>query len=116
MIGGIGDPEGCYWYIGLKHGPDLDGADGEVILKKIMGFNTILDKEVVAFDIISYVFLDCKIVDSVEGDYSGHWVMYGISSCEWLGYVAVHVEMDAISSDYSWLPAFSELSVCDLPD
>ena len=81
-----------------------------------MSFDTILDKEVVAFDIISYIFFDCKIVDSVEGDNSGHWVMDGISSCEWFGYVTVHVEMDAISSDYPWLAAFSELSVSDLSD
>ncbi len=59
MIGGIGDPEGCYWDISLKHSPDLDRANSKIILKKIMCFNTIFDEVVMTFNIISNIFLDC---------------------------------------------------------
>ena len=59
VVGGVRDPEGGDGDVCLQHGPDLDRADGQVILKQIVGLDAVFDEIVVAHDVVSHVVLHC---------------------------------------------------------
>jgi hypothetical protein len=79
-----------------------------------VGFDTILNKEVVAMDSIANVVLDSEIVHSVDGDDSGVRLMNCITASERIGNRPSHVEVNTISAWYLRLSALSKLSESNL--
>ena len=68
-----------------------------------------------SFDSIAYVVLNCQEMNPVKCHHSGHGFMDCIASDIGLMNIAIHVEMDAITTDDSWLPAICKLSVGYVP-
>ena len=89
----------------------MDRSNGEVVPDCVVGFNAIFDKEVVALDLVSHVFFNCQVVNSVDGCHSGEGVVDCVSSDIGSRDIAGHVEMDAISSHNLGLTAVHKLSV-----
>lgn len=79
-----------------------------------MGLDTVFDEVVVAHYVVTDVVLDCQVMDSVEGDDSGHGIMDCVASGKGVRDVSVHVVVDAIATDDARLSALGELSVGDL--
>lgn len=110
----VGDPITGTGSIGLKHLVGFDGFDGQVVLDKVFGFDTIFDEEVVSLDIVSDVLLNGQVMDSVDSQNSGHRIVDGITDDFRVFNISIHMEMHAISTDDSRLSAVSEFGVSDV--
>lgn len=51
---------------------------------------------------------------SVNCNNSCEWVMDSITFCEWIRDITIHMEVNTISTNNSWLTTVSELSVCNV--
>ena len=71
VVEGVGDPEGGDRNISLHHLECFQGADGQVVLDHVVGFNTVLNEEVVALDSVPNIVGDVQVMDSVYGEDSG---------------------------------------------
>lgn len=59
VIGRMCYPKGGDRYVSLQHSKYLNRTNSQVVLEKIVCFNSILNKIVMPFDIISNIVLDC---------------------------------------------------------
>ena len=71
IVGWVGDPEGSSGSVGLKHTSGGDRGNGQVVSDSVVGFNSVLNEEVVTLDVVSDVLFDGEVVDTVNCGDSG---------------------------------------------
>lgn len=64
----------------MKHVAGNQRANGQIVPYHVVGFNTILNEEVVAADSVANVELNCEEVDSVDSDNTSEGVMHCVTA------------------------------------
>jgi hypothetical protein len=107
----VSNPEGGRCLVSVEEREGADSGDTEVILKQVVGLNTILNEEVVSLAQVSHILLDSKEVDTMNGDCSIEGVMNGITNHKGGVDIANHVEVDGISTKIECLTSIGYLNV-----
>jgi len=107
----VGDPIASRRGIALKHSLRCNSVDHQVILDYISGLDTVFQENVMSFNFIAHILLNCQIVRSVDSQHSCMRVVNCNSSHETIGNLSGKMEMRTISSDYFGLAAAANLSV-----
>ena len=105
------DPEACWALIGIKKGERGLGTNCKIPDQSIFGFCCIFNKEGVTHCVISYISLNCQIVDSMQCACSIVGMMDGIVFDVGFCNSADHMEMKRISSKLECLTDLSELNI-----
>ena len=71
-VAGVGDPEGSHRDVSLKHGPGLHRTHQQIVLYQVVGLDSVLHKHIMALDPVPDVVLNSQVVNSVQGNNSGH--------------------------------------------
>lgn len=111
VISWVCDPIRSNRNVGLHHLECLQWADSKVILQHILSFNAILNKEVMPTNLVANIALYIQIMHSMQGEDPSEWIMDRITNNIRIRDISVHVEVDAIPTDYPWLPTMSELCI-----
>ena len=71
-VAGVGDPEGSHGDVSLKHGPGLHRTHQQIVLYQVVGLDSVLHKHIMAPYPVPDVVLNSQVVNSVQGNNSGH--------------------------------------------
>ena len=81
-----------------------------------MSLDTIFNEYIVSLDVVANIFLNQKIVSTVDCEDSSHGLVNSNTSHVAFRDFSSHMEMGTISSNNLWLTTTSELGITDLSD
>jgi hypothetical protein len=71
VIGGVCDPDTGRGKVCLEHAFTSSGRDNQIILDKVISFNSVFQKYIVSYTFISHIVNNSQIVGGVNSNYSG---------------------------------------------